>query len=131
MDGRGAYILLALTPTAIRAIVVGGVLMLAILLVGVLLLPWLRRRYHPSAGGGQRAQARGFSMEGLEAMRRSGQISEEEFRALRRAALGLAVGKGKTENSASSTPTSRDDDDNDAPDAEGGRRAREGDKEQR
>jgi len=75
----------------------------AILLAAVLVLAgawyWLRRRLR---GLGERDQPEGFSLEDLEAMRSSGQISDEEFRRLRRGALGLAgpaAGEGESGSS--------------------------------
>jgi len=89
---------------------VGGVLILALVIGGSVLVPWLRRRFHPSGRAGRGAPGAGFRIERLEAMRRDGEISEEEFRVLRRSALGLDRGVGKTQDSASSRPTGRDDD---------------------
>ena len=68
----------------------GGVLMVALLLLGVVVAPWVRRRYHPS----NMADSTGgscFDIDHLERMRRDGLITDEEFRSLRRAALGLEL----------------------------------------
>ncbi len=89
---------------------IGGLLILAMVVGGSVLAPWLRRRLHPSSRMRDETLGRGFTIERLEAMRRDGEISDEEFRVLRRSALGLDAGAGKTHNSASSSPTKRDDD---------------------
>jgi hypothetical protein len=86
---------------------VGAVLVLVVLLAGVGLV-WLRRRVLSSEGRGG-AAGRSFSIEGLEEMRRAGQISEQEFRTLRRAALGLDVGSREAGDPASSLPPAADD----------------------
>jgi hypothetical protein len=93
-----------------RHFAVGGVLILVLVIGGSVVVPWLRRRFHPSGRARQGAGGAGFTMDRLEAMRRGGEISEEEFRVLRRSALGLDRGAGKTQDSASSRPTGRDDD---------------------
>jgi len=74
-------------------------LMAAILVLGVALAVF--RKKLRSTGLDPRHTA-GFSMEALEAMRRSGQIDDAEFKAMRRTALGLDVGGEADDNAASS-----------------------------
>lgn len=103
------------TISATRVVLVGGLLILGIFVAGGVLIPWLRRRFHPSGQGSPGRADAGFSLEGLEAMRRRGEISEGEFRRLRRVALGLDPAAGRTDNSASSHPSDGDDDVHAAP----------------
>ena len=93
-----------------RHLAIGGLLILAMVVGGSVLIPWLRRQFHPSGRTRDETLDRGFTIGRLEAMRREGEISDEEFRVLRRSALGLDAGPGKTHNSASSSPAKRDDD---------------------
>jgi hypothetical protein len=88
--------------------VLGGVALVVLLIVGLVVVPWIRRRYHPSNIGGLDGESV-FDIEGLVRMRRAGLITDEEFRSLRRAALGLDIKAAKVDNSASSAPGGRDD----------------------
>jgi hypothetical protein len=88
--------------------VLGGVILTVLLIVGLVVVPWIRRRYHPSNVDGLDGGSV-FDIEGLERMRRAGLITEEEFRSLRRAALGLDRKAAKADNSTSSAPGGRDD----------------------
>ena len=90
-------------------LVAGSVLIVLIVVAGGLVIPWVRRRFHPSSAT-RRGVEQGFRIEELEAMRSRGEISDEEFRALRRAAFGLGPSPAKTGNSASSAPAGGDDD---------------------
>ena len=94
---------------------IGGVLILAMVVSGSILIPWLRRRLRGPGPGGEQAPGGGFTIERLEAMRRRGGISDEEFRVLRRSALGLDGVGGETHNSASSRPAEGDDDEGTVP----------------
>lgn len=89
-------------------VVLGLVILALLLIVGLVALQWVRRRYHPSNVGGLDGGSV-FDIEGLERMRRAGLITEEEFRSLRRAALGLDIKAAKADNSTSSAPGGRDD----------------------
>ena len=83
--------------------VLGAVVVLAIALLV------LRRKFRP--GGGVRdEESAGFGMEQLESMLESGQISLEEFRVLRRLALGLDAGAACGDNAPSSAGGNDDDD---------------------
>lgn len=84
-----------------------AVLVALVLALGALLL-FLRRRYHPTHGQGADAEA-ALSIDRLEALRRQGQITDEEFRRLRRAALGLDAPAARRENGASSGGEEDDD----------------------
>jgi hypothetical protein len=97
------------TPFTGWDFVLGGVLLGVLIVVGVVIVPWVRRRYHPSNAGGADTGSP-FDIERLERMRRDGLITREEFRSLRRAALGLDMKSAKEDNSTSSAPGGRDDD---------------------
>jgi hypothetical protein len=86
----------------------GGAILAALLIGGLVIAPWVRRRYHPSNVGGA-DDGSPFDIERLERMRRDGLITEEEFRLLRRAALGLDIKAAKADNSTSSAPSGCDD----------------------
>ncbi len=84
-------------------------LLLAVIASGLVVL-WLRRRVRQAdeSGGGS------FSIEALEKMRASGELTEDEFRLLRRAALPLGLtpeddGPEDDENSTLSPPYDGDD----------------------
>ena len=94
--------------------VIGGSLLAVLLLLGVVVAPWVRRKYHPSSIGGSHGQS-AFDIDSLERMRSEGLITDEEFRKLRRAALGLDVGAAKADNSTSSAPGGGDDEESDLP----------------
>lgn len=82
----------------------GGLLMLAVLALGALLLTarWWHLRLM------RQGPAEPFSMKTLDRMRSAGQLSAEEHSRLRRAALGLGVAQEKGK-SLSSSPTKLDD----------------------
>jgi len=88
-----------------KALIWSVVLMAAVLALGALLLVarWLYARWmRPRAG-------QAFSMQGLEELRRSGVISEEEFARLRRGALGLDGADDEKGQTMSSTGAKLDD----------------------
>lgn len=93
-------------------------LLAAVAVLGAALLA-IRRRYRP--GSGHRSEPAGFDIEQLESMLAGGQISPEEFRFLRRSALGLDGGGGSGNNAPSSG--GGDDDDNDDDESKGDGRA--------
>ncbi len=93
---------------AIWDFVIGGVLMAVLLLLGVVVAPWVRRKYHPSNIDGSPGGSC-FDIDNLDRMRREGLITNEEFRSLRRAALGLDITAVKADNSTSSAPSGGDD----------------------
>ena len=88
--------------------VLGGVVLVVLLIGGLVVVPWVRRRYHPSNIGGP-DEGSPFDIGRLERMRRDGLITDEEFRSLRRVALGLDIKTAEADNSTSSAPGSRDD----------------------
>lgn len=62
-----------------------GILVAVIVAAGAVVL-WFRHRF---LGTGAGEESAGFDLTSFEAMRASGKISDEEFRRLRRLALGL------------------------------------------
>ncbi len=102
--------------------VIGGALMVVLFLVGVVVAPWFRRKYHPSNIGGPDGRSV-FDIDRLERMRRESLITEEEFRILRRAALGLDITAAKADNSTSSAPTGGDDEVSESKTADAGQEA--------
>lgn len=102
--------------------VIGGVLMAVLLIVGVVVAPWVRRKYHPSNIDGSYGRSV-FDIDRLERMRREGLITDEEFRTLRRAALGLDITAAKAENSTSSAPAWGDDEESASKTADPGQEA--------
>lgn len=101
-------------------LIVCGLLML-VLLAGLGALMWLRRRMRAADEGG-RTEA--FSVESLERMRLEGRITDEEFKRLRRQALGLVGAGGEKPISPSSPPLSGDDE-GDEPGGSGSDRTRD------
>jgi hypothetical protein len=107
MVGFGLRILGNLTPEQVRVIYwsFGG--MLVILLVGVVLFYGIRRWL--LVRDAEHSPTHGFDMESLERLRDSGDITREEFRLLRRIALGLPPDEQETMESLSSEAPSNDD----------------------
>jgi hypothetical protein len=111
--------ILADGPEETTYIVVCVALITVIIVIGAVVIPWIKRRYY--GVGKVSGPEQGFRIEHLERMRREGGISEEEFRRLRRAALGLGDGPAKSGISPSSCPAADDDDGcAEDPDAAGG-----------
>ena len=106
---HGGLCILANASNLVTVVVIGGALIVAIVVIGLVVMPYVRRKYHPASQEGPRP-AGGFDIEHLESMRRRGEISQEEFRALRRAALGLEDRPRKAADSPSSAPAACDDD---------------------
>ena len=75
------------------------VVMASIILLGIVLLVFRRMMVAHDDAVGQQA---GFSIGALEAMRERGEIGPEEFKVLRRAALGLDGGGENEDNAPSS-----------------------------
>jgi len=78
----------------------------AVFILGAALMV-IRHKYRPQEGRGE--ESAGFGIEQLESMVDDGQISRDEFRALRRAALGLDCGAGSDDNAPSSGGSDDDD----------------------
>ena len=94
-------------------ILLWGLVLLALIMVAGVGFLWLRRRL----AEGRRAAPENFSMEALEALRTSGELSEAEFRRLRRAALpsdvvAMTHGRNRDANCTLSPPVNGDDEDN-------------------
>jgi hypothetical protein len=98
-------------------IIAGAVFVIVLVILGLIVIPWVRRRYVASDSDGLAGTA--LDIESLERSRREGLITDEEFRQLRRVALGLDMTPAKPDNSASSAPVGRDDEEREAPPAEG------------
>ena len=87
-------------------VVVYGTALILALMALYLGLVWLRRRFRRSSGG---PAGPGFTIDELEAMRASGQLSDGEFRRLRSLALGLSAGARGQKESELSNPPGTDD----------------------
>ena len=97
-----------------------AVLFGAIIGVGIVLALvwiWIRRRFRPGADPGPSEP--GFTIESLEAMRRDGRISDEEFRTLRAAVLGLPSRPAESDNKGLSETGPSDDEEPETPGTEG------------
>jgi hypothetical protein len=99
---------MSVLTSASQVIVYGLALLVVAGVMGVFML-WARRRLVSRAAGQDRPPEAGFTVERLEEMFRSGQISGEEFERLRRFALGLERRAGKSDGMSSSTPAGLDD----------------------
>ena len=75
------------------------VVMVTLFVSGLILMRIRRRALRRDRAA---REAAGFSIEALEAMRERGEIGPEEFKVLRRAALGLDAGREDDDNAASS-----------------------------
>ena len=88
-------------------LILGGALIVTVLALGILIL-YAKKRYDqarssdPHGGGG-------FDITDVEAMRRAGGITDEEFAVLRKRALGLDETDAKKDKSTSSAPAGQDD----------------------
>lgn len=89
------------------AVLIGIVLALGI---GIVLA---RRRYLKFRGPVSKAEGKGFAIEQVESLHESGQISDEEFRTLRKTALGLDDMVVKKDNSPLSKMPATDDENSD------------------
>ena len=105
LDNRISLICAQWSATTSVVVWCGVVMGVAVVLGSILLL--LRRRYGPgSAADDQRMS---FSIDRLEEMRDSGDISEQEFKTLRSMTLKLDKGAADEENASSSEGGARDD----------------------
>jgi len=92
------------------ALILGLVLIALIVLLGVGVL-WLRRMLLSRREGRQTPI---LSLEALEKLRGAGRISDEEFKRLRNATLGLDEPAGGNDNCALSAAAQQDDDESGA-----------------
>jgi hypothetical protein len=97
---------LAMASDATRALVGGGVLILAAVAAGFV-LHWLRGRTR--SGQGTLEAPAGFTMERLEELRSRGAVTPEEFKALRSILLGQGPIARENAQGSSSGPIRRDD----------------------
>ena len=86
--------------TVVSTLLWGLALVAGVLALGFVLLV-LRRKYHPQYATDK--DAAGFSMDRLDRLHREGGISDEEFRHLRRVALGLDIPAAPVDNGSSSS----------------------------
>ena len=100
-------VLVAVAPGTARVLIYGSLLMVAIVAGGIVVTIWLRRMVRR---GQDIADQAGFSIEHLEKIHRLGQISDEEFRRLRKFALGIENQTGEKGDSPLSCRASDDDD---------------------
>jgi hypothetical protein len=102
-----ASFFLAVWSDLAKAAAMGGALIVVFVAAGLLVM-WTRKRYlaRPRQGA---ESGKGFGIEDLEAMLTSGRITKEEFRLLRRSALGLEASGASGDNSTSSPPPADDD----------------------
>ena len=108
-------ILLANTPE--RDILIASLWLVGLILVATVVIVWLRRRLQRDQGVG----GSGMDVGSIEQMHRSGLISDEEFRKLRRSALGLADeqdGPGEGKSASSDRPAGDDTRSDDAAEAD-------------
>jgi hypothetical protein len=97
-----------IVPAHYEVLVWGSIGVVVIIALGFGLM-WFRRRYHPDGISDDSGTA-SFSMLSIEEMRDSGLISDDEFRSLRSASLGLDAPKcNNNDNSALSRPGDVDD----------------------
>ncbi len=82
------YILLSVRGDAQREILVAGAILLAVLILGGVLVYWFHRKWDPRRQGGADQDGK-LTIEQIESMHQTGQISDEEFTAMRRVAMGL------------------------------------------
>jgi hypothetical protein len=98
----------ATTPEATRLVGWGVAGMLGVLVVGVVLF-YVLRRYALRWKSPQNKSIEAFTMDDLEALRASGQLSDEEFRTLRAGLLGLGDSPPKSPETSSSGVSGDDD----------------------
>ncbi|MCK4275135.1 MAG: SHOCT domain-containing protein [Phycisphaerae bacterium] len=94
----------ALTPAA--KVVISSCVLIVFLLIGGAVVLYLRGKFYAARN---RRAAPGLSMETLQQLRQSGEISEQEFARLRRSSLGISEPTGERANSTSSRPPADDD----------------------
>ena len=90
-----------------------GIVLIALVLalgIGIVLA---KRKYLESREADSEPEGPGFAIEQVESMHDSGRISDEEFRILRNAALGLDDPAPKKDNSSLSETSACDDDSSD------------------
>lgn len=108
MNSAASPILSDLGDSVRYAIIYAGALMAAAVVLGVFVF-WARRWMLFARRVPQDQTGKGFTIENLEALHRNGQISDEEFSRLRRAALGLGEAGDKSNTCPSSPPLKGDD----------------------
>lgn len=99
---------LALGPQALRIVLWSLAVLAAFLLGGAVVFYWLKRRL---LSDDESDRPPGFTLESLERLRDEGQLTEEEFRRLRKSALGLDVGTDRRHNRAVPSPRREGEDD--------------------
>ncbi len=92
------------SPTS--EIILTSVILLLVLLVGAGGAVWLRRKLLDEGGAGSSAGQSALDIGQLDRMHQAGQLTDEEFKLLRKTALGLEKPQDETKDSASSGPPS-------------------------
>lgn len=100
------------SPSLWQTVIWGAILITLVLALGIGII-LAKRRYLKSRGPDSEAEGPGFAIEQVESLHDSGQISDQEFRILRNAALGLDDGTVKKDNSALSEMPATDDENSD------------------
>ena len=85
---KAEYILLSVRGDAQREILVAGAIFLVVLILGGFLVCWLHRKWDPRRRQGADQDGK-LTIEQIESMHKTGQISDEEFTAMRRVVMGL------------------------------------------
>jgi hypothetical protein len=84
-------------PSVMQVLVSGSIFLVVILITGLVLLK-VRKWSQESQKQDVSSLGTGFSIDDLDALRQAGQLSDEEFRMLRRRALHLDAGPAKADN---------------------------------
>ncbi len=110
VDGCFRWMLATVGTSVTDVLVLGCLLIGAALVLGLavlLLRRWMLRRLDDASGGADR----GFPMDALDELRRGGQLSDEEFAAIRRRALGLSKTPAQESDSSVRLPEPSADED--------------------
>ena len=85
---KAEYFLLSAQSSTVREVLIAGVIFLAVLVLAVFLVRWVQRKFDPRRG--QETEQDGkFTIEQIESIHQAGQISDEEFAAMRRVVMKL------------------------------------------
>ena len=104
MNGTGIF--LSSGGASVGVLIAGGAF-IALLILGFFAARWIQRRYDPRRSSSEDFTA-GLTIEQVEAMHRTGQISDEEFASMRRLVLPLESAAKKDSNNAGSDDNIKD-----------------------